>query len=726
MGIKEKPPASEQLVQRAGGSTQTNPTAESDTKQAISFLKQHSKSWLPEWFMQVCTFEPINDSIAVPVTEIDKLIPFIEAYKGQNLYYAVNPLIHDPGKKCGLADVAALAYVHADLDPPKVKLTPEQLATEKQRLQAVAQALQLPPGTMLDTGNGVAAYWRLDAPVLVNPNDRRDHADTLGDTNRRMTHALGADPGATDISRVMRLPFTTNYPTGTKLALERPVSPTKLLYQNDQAYSPDAFAFLPQVDVAKSTTADLGDIDLSSIDEVSLATRYALHQQHDPDLKLLLAGRAPAWVKDKVGSGLDHAHALTLFRLGYSRAENFLLTANYEHGKKSRVRDEKYLKLTIDKFYAPKAVDPDASTTSGWQNLTLKDGVITLKDLHTIDLPWAHAIDPICPRGVVTVYGGANGLGKSTDALAQRLHIATGRSYYGMPVVQGRAIFLTAEDPRAVVKSRIQAWLAALPEGERAAAERDICKNFFYFGADETSGMRLTVKEFSQCVPSREAIEMLVTLAQGAVSLCLETVAMLNAGDEMNTDLMQLALALKEVASRTGAAVQVVHHVAKDARTGKPDAYSLRGGGSLVDAARSVLLMQELLPSQMDDLNITRINGAPVMGLYHVKASYAPCHPPLYLRRVEGPRFVQVNTSEAQGKEHARKRLMQFLIKPENRDGVSVRYLKDNCTKFRIEKREVESVLLKLEELGSVNRVDSTKLGKTGPKHDVWVPVSLL
>jgi RecA-family ATPase len=720
MTSMRKPPAGD-TAKGAGGSTHNNPTASSDTEQAVGFLKRHSEGWLPEWYVQVVAIDPDGaiTAMSVHTDRIDELRSFIEQYQGKyGLYFAVNPLRRDPGPKASKADVAALVYHHVDLDPRNH----EPLNSEKLRLIAVVEESPIQPSSVVDSGNGLGVFYRLTEPILHDGN-----TEALERINKRLEQYFSADR-CHNLDRIMRLPGTVNLPTASKIAKGRsavPV-PARLLKQNSHTYSLEDFAFLPPV-AEKAEAADLGDVDLGAIDEVSLAARYALHQQHDPDLKLLLAGTAPAWSKDKEGSGLDHALALTLFRLGYSRAENFRLLANYEHGKKSRVRDEKYLRTTIDKFYAPKEKEPDApATATGWQNLTLKDGATSHEDLHKVDPPWAHAIDPICPRGVVTVYGGANGLGKSTDALAQGLHIATGRSYYGMPVIQGRAIFITAEDPRAVVKSRIQAWLAVLPESERAAAERDICKNFFYFGADETSGMRLTVKEFSQCAPSREAIEMLVALAQGAVSLSLETVAMLNAGDEMNTDLMQLALALKEVASRTGAAVLVVHHVAKDARTGKPDAYSLRGGGSLVDAARSVLLMQELLPGQMDDLNITRIDGAPVMGLYHVKASYAPRHPPLYLRRVEGPRFMQVNASEVQGQEHARNRLMQFLQKTENRDGVSVRHLKDNCTKFKIEKREVENVLLKLEELHWVKRVDSTTLGKAGPKHDIWMLDSLL
>lgn len=365
----------------------------------------------------------------------------------------------------------------------------------------------------------------------------------------------------------------------------------------------------------------------------------------------------------------------------------------------------------------PSTPDP---TAHSWQRLTLASGATTDDDLHKVDPPWPHAVYPSRPMGNLCITGGANGIGKSTEALSQELHIATGRPYWGMPVLKGRAIFISCEDPRRIIKARMQAWLQAIPEEERPAVERDIRENFFFFGADETGGMQLTIKDFAKCVPSREAIELLVTLAQGAVSVTVETVAMLNGGDEMNTDFMQLALALKEVAQRTGASVQAIHHISKEAVGKTPTVYSLRGASSLGDALRGATIMHELSNEQMKALSITRIDGAPVMGLYNVKASYAPCHAPIYIRRVPGPRFVLANASEARAKSNERVRLSKYLQKSENQEGLSLRQLEKECTQFGIDRRSIEGVLHRMEAIGEVERVDSKEIGKKGPGHDIW------
>jgi RecA-family ATPase len=720
MTSMKKPPAGD-AAKGAEGSTRNDPTAEGNTKQALGFIEGHSKSWLPGWYIQLVAIEPdgLIKAVAVHPDQIESLGPWIEQHNGEaNLYFAVNPLRRDPGKKASKDDIVALAYHHADLDP----LDGEAPDAAKKRLLAAVEALSYSATELIDSGNGLGVFYRLTEPILHDGN-----ADALEQINKRLAQHFGGD-SCHNIDRVMRLPGTVNLPTKTKLKKGRVTVPAQLLEQNANTYSPDDFTFLPPVAEKAKAGAPVLDFDTSSIDELSLATRYTTHQQFDPNLKLLLEGKAPAWVKDDSGSGLDNAYALTLSMLKYSPAEALWLLSKYQHGKTSRERDQKYLETTINKHYAPKEKEPVSANADArsWLNLTLKDGAVTDDDLRKEDPPWECAIDNFRPRKVGTIFCGAHGVGKSSDALGQELAVATGRPHWGMPVTQGRAIFISCEDPRRVIKARIQAWLKDVPDAERPRAEADLRKNFFFFGNDETNGMKLTVKAFAECQPNREAVEHLIALGQGVVSITVETIAMLNGGDEMNTDLMQMALVINEIARRTGASVQVIHHVSKEARGRKPDSYSARGGSSLADAARSVVVMQELSDEQMQKLSITRLADAPVFGLYHVKSSYSMPHPPIYIRRLPGPRYMQVNASEAQGKEHARNRFIQFLQKTENREGVSVRYLMDNCTKLKIEKREVESVLLELEALHMVNRVDSTELGKKGPRHDIWKLNSLL
>ncbi len=65
------------------------------------------------------------------------------------------------------------------------------------------RAFAVRPHLVLYSGSGGAhAYWRLDAPLAP---------DELEATNRKLAAHLGADQGATDRARIMRLPGTRNW-----------------------------------------------------------------------------------------------------------------------------------------------------------------------------------------------------------------------------------------------------------------------------------------------------------------------------------------------------------------------------------------------------------------------------------------------------------------------------------------------------------------------------------
>lgn len=441
MDIKEKPPAGDEPAMGAQeGSHTDKPSAEINAKQAVGFLKRHSEGWLPEWYVQLVAIEPDGpiEAKAVHPDQIDELRSFIERHQGKrNIYFAVNPLRHDPGKKASKADIAALAYHHADLDPRDG----EAPDAAKKRLLSAVEALPINPTELIDSGNGLAIFYRLNDPTLHNGN-----ADALEQINRRLAQHFGGDH-CHNIDRIMRLPGTVNLPTKTKLAKGRVPVPAQLLQQNENTYSPDAFTFLPPV-AEKAEATDLGDVDMGSIDELSLATRYALHQQHDPDLKLLLMGVAPAWSKDKEGSGLDHALALTLSRLGYSRAENFRLLMNYEHGKQSRVRDEKYLRATIDKFYAPKVVPVSAGATRQDEYY-----IASFAERRKNRQPNRWQVKGRFRRSTINIIFGASGTYKSTTMAGLAVSINC-QSYWHDSLVEnggGGVLVIAAEDDEGVV-----------------------------------------------------------------------------------------------------------------------------------------------------------------------------------------------------------------------------------------------------------------------------------
>jgi len=466
------------------------------------------------------------------------------------------------------------------------------------------------------------------------------------------------------------------------------------------------------------TRQDLADVDHLVVGE----KLYNEKTKADRDMWALDKGEFPNWWpnKDRTKEGRDKLAAVLLRRHGLTPAESAVWISNYEHGATHRHDDVQYLNEVVRKAYAPK--DPDAPDLPNWQNLTREAGKTTDDDMHKVDPPWLHVAGPSRPMGNLTILAGPGGVGKSTEALHQGLCIAAGLKYRGVDTIKGISLFVSCEDSRRIIKSRMQAWLGRIPADIRQKVEADIKENFFFFGNDEVGGMQVTIKELTKCAPSREAIETLVKISEGAVSLLIETVAMLNGGDEMNSDLMQVALAFKEVAQRSGANVQGVHHVTKESVSKYPPTLqSLRGGGSLGDAARGVVIMVELPDNQYSKLHITKIHDAPVFAVWNVKASYLPTHPPFYLRRLPGPVYELVDgASEAKGTEAAQGRLLQYMRKPENAGGLSLRQMQGGCLKMMIERRDIPNVLASLDGKG-IKTVGSKTVGRSGPEHSIWV-----
>ena len=73
------------------------------------------------------------------------------------------------------------------------------------------------PSAVVHSGRGLHAYWRLRSYVsLEEPNERARFGEAL----RRLALALGGDPAATDLARVLRIPGSLNW----KYTPARPVS----------------------------------------------------------------------------------------------------------------------------------------------------------------------------------------------------------------------------------------------------------------------------------------------------------------------------------------------------------------------------------------------------------------------------------------------------------------------------------------------------------------------
>jgi putative DNA primase/helicase len=80
-----------------------------------------------------------------------------------------------------------------------------------------------------------------------------------------------------------------------------------------------------------------------------------------------------------------------------------------------------------------------------------------LSKLHEAELRApTFVIEPLIPRGYLTLFGGHGGSGKSVLALVLAAHVACGRSWAGLSITTGRVLFVSFEDGEDLVLWRLR------------------------------------------------------------------------------------------------------------------------------------------------------------------------------------------------------------------------------------------------------------------------------
>jgi predicted P-loop ATPase len=188
-----------------------------DFRGAITFLEAlRSPPWL------ITAIAPDTGNIeTISAKDAREARNFLHKHAGErNMYYSVNPPKAALNKKAKKEDIAAVEYVHADLDPADGE-SPEEA---KRRYLAALEKFEPQPCSVVDSGNGIQALWQLKTPVTLASQD------TINDAEARMKalmERLGSVAGTQNVDRIMRLPGTTNFPNERKRKKGYVVCPTR-------------------------------------------------------------------------------------------------------------------------------------------------------------------------------------------------------------------------------------------------------------------------------------------------------------------------------------------------------------------------------------------------------------------------------------------------------------------------------------------------------------------
>lgn len=166
--------------------------------------------------------------------------------EGFEVYYGVNPRRgKGDGGKTGVSRIVAIT---ADADD-------KHFGHDPQASHDAVLAFELIPTGMIRTGHGWHIYWLLAEPLDNTPAN----LDAIEALQRRLYLRLGGLDSTQDISRVLRVPGTTNWKDP-----QRPLPVTVDYWETGRAYTPEDFEkYLPPLlkpEVTyRETTAVLGD-----------------------------------------------------------------------------------------------------------------------------------------------------------------------------------------------------------------------------------------------------------------------------------------------------------------------------------------------------------------------------------------------------------------------------------------------------------------------------------
>jgi hypothetical protein len=203
-----------------------NTSLKPDPSKAIEFLRRLK----PEGPWALTAIEPDGPTTTRVLHNDEEVRAFVsEQNKTKNIYYSVNTPKPTITKKANKKEIICVDFLHVDVDPAKDETSEAFI----ERFLPVIQAYQPHPTAIVRSGNGINALWRLAEPVELNGPASYTAVE---DRNVALAEAFGADPSTRDISRILRVPGTVNYPNAAKLKRGRKVGLAELFEFNELAY----------------------------------------------------------------------------------------------------------------------------------------------------------------------------------------------------------------------------------------------------------------------------------------------------------------------------------------------------------------------------------------------------------------------------------------------------------------------------------------------------------
>lgn len=205
-----------------------------ESREAAAFLTRWVQGWRRDWFLNLCAIPsdrgpPIGKSwpageVAARKGEIAAWIT-LHNTRPAGIYFTPNPLRRAVNAKPTKDDIAVPWVLSVDLDPAGGARPYDERRNDVLAAGASLSQDAETPAVLVDSGNGIGAFFRVQEPTETDIADAEAacRALTLGAAER---FGLKAD-GTQNADRLMRLPGTLNWPNAKKRAAGYPETPSR-------------------------------------------------------------------------------------------------------------------------------------------------------------------------------------------------------------------------------------------------------------------------------------------------------------------------------------------------------------------------------------------------------------------------------------------------------------------------------------------------------------------
>lgn len=255
-------------------------------QESVSFLQwAHPKG---PWSVVAITGDrtkPVEGKTFHPGQE-SQLVAWLEQHgETCNIYWTVNRIARDIFGKPRREDIYEMSFLHVDIDPR----VGEDVDEERKRILELLQKAQPKPSSIIFSGGGYQALWRLSDPVEIRGQE--DLYEQAKRYNLQLELLYGGD-SCHNVDRILRLPGTINRPDSKKLKKGRTKKLAEVVYVVDASYPISSFQAAPELQAASdkgfggNTVKISGNVqrvtDLSEL-AVSDLCKVVIAQGSDPD-----------------------------------------------------------------------------------------------------------------------------------------------------------------------------------------------------------------------------------------------------------------------------------------------------------------------------------------------------------------------------------------------------------------------------------------------------------